>query len=261
MPVLVASRPSVIARGVIERVAAQGGEVRAYGPGAGSYRGSGAIPAVGDLDDEGRLEAAMAQVHTVVHLPPGILTREPDRIVDEVRTVTTAATNAGVRRLVTVSLPGATADAADPVRRAHAEARRVLEAAPLPTIVVQLSLVDTPVVRDVLAGARLPQETRQVTVAPVRADDAVAVLVALDEVRSEAHEGHVVFHADGPRPVTFDDLLAAPGWGGSRVGRVYRSADEHPWLLDALGGPWTTPTDDLSADAWEFTGVRPRSST
>lgn len=256
MPVLVAARPSALATGVIRRILVEGGEVRAYGPGAGVHRGTGAIVASGDLDDEGRMEAAMAQVHTVVHIPRGVLAAGTGGLVAEAETVATAATNAGVRRLLTLTLPGAGATAEDPLRRAHGAALEALAAAPVPSVALVPSLVDTPVLRDVLAGVTLGAAA-DTTVAPVRLADLVELVAAFDAVRSEAHAGHVVFAAMGPRVSTLAEHLERVGVGRSRLGRAYRPLDAHPDLLDALAGPWVDATVG-AFDAWEFTGVTPR---
>jgi hypothetical protein len=69
MPVLVTSAQHPLARRIALRLLEEGGEVRAYAHGAvADLRAAGAIVASGEVDDEGRLEAAMVQVHTVVHV-------------------------------------------------------------------------------------------------------------------------------------------------------------------------------------------------
>lgn len=259
MPVLVTAADSSLGVLTVTRLLDEGGEVRAYCRGTGpvaQLRAAGAIVAVGDLDDEGRLEAAMAQVHTVLHLAGGLLSASAEEVAYETDVVTTAAVQAGVRRLVALSLPGADASATEPLRRAKGMAEASLRSAALPSVVLRTSLVDAPRLRDALAGRRLDGPVLERPVAPLRADDLVELLVQLDAVRSEAHEGHVVFAADGPTRTTLGGYLELVG--SSRLGRVYRPSTRDPLLVRALDGPWVHDPSDVVFDAWEFTGVRPR---
>ncbi|MFP5310382.1 MAG: SDR family oxidoreductase [Actinomycetes bacterium] len=267
MPVLVTPGDTPLGVALVERLAAAGGEVRAFVRGTGdvaALRHAGAFVATGTSDDVGRLEAAMAQVHTVVDLAGGLLSASPERVVEDAMVVATAAAGAGVRRLVTLSLPGAHADAHDPLRRAKGTVEAMLAEAVTPTVVLRTSLVDTRRVRDALvtAGTAVPRDH---AVSPLHPDDLVDLLVAFDEVRGEAHEGHVVFHAGG-RPTTFGayvdhvEAVHAAGASGSGrfVGRVYVPPGDVPLLRPALVGPWVGGEPDPSFDAWEFTGLAPR---
>ncbi|MEX2504715.1 MAG: hypothetical protein WD378_07685, partial [Egicoccus sp.] len=66
MPVLVTAAHRPLAKQIALRLLQEGGEVRAYGSGDTSQlRSAGAFVATGTADDEGRLESAMAEVHTV----------------------------------------------------------------------------------------------------------------------------------------------------------------------------------------------------
>jgi uncharacterized protein YbjT (DUF2867 family) len=190
VPVLVTPADTPLGVALVERLAAQGGEVRAFARGTGdvaALRRAGAFVATGDADDVGRLEAAMAQVHTVVDLAGVLLSPRAEQIVADATTVATAA--AGAR----------------PLRRAKGTVEGMLAAAATPTVVLRASLVDTRRVRDALvtAGAAVPLDA---PVAPLHPDDLVDLLVAFDGVRGEAHEGHVVFHAGG-RLTTFGAYL------------------------------------------------------
>lgn len=269
MPVLVTVDGSSVAHRLVPRLVAEGGEVRAYvadGDEA-ALRASGAFVASGDLDDEGRLEAAMEQVHTVVHLAADPLAPSADRVVTSAATVLRAAGNAGVRRLVVTSLAGvgAATPSARPGRRddglrgALARIEDHLQAAPLPTVVVRTGLVDTPETRDLLASLAVG-DLAAVEVAPVRDHDLVELLVALDTVRSEAHQGHVTFLADGPRRCTLAEHRERVGAAEGLVGRTYRPPDAHPLLRGVLAGPWDDP-DTTLFDAWDFTGLVPRGPT
>ena len=265
MPVLVTAADSPLGARLVARLLGEGGEVRAYCTGTGpvsQLRAAGAIVATGDLDDEGRLEAAMEQVHTVIHAAGGLLSRSAEAVSYEADVVATAASQAGARRLIALSLPGADPSAAEPLRRAKGMTEASLHGARVPTVVVRTSLVDSPGLRSALAGARLPERIRERPVAPLRVEDLVEVLAELDAVRSEAHEGHVVFHADGPTTLTIEAYRERVGLtgAGARVGHAYRPAEADPLLLAALDGPWVSDGDEQT-DVWRFTGIRPRPVT
>ncbi|MBW3620697.1 MAG: NAD(P)H-binding protein [Actinobacteria bacterium] len=261
MPVLVTAADSPLGVLTVRRLLDEGGEVRAYCRGDGpvsELRAAGAIIATGDLDDEGRLEAAMAQVHTVVHLAGGLLSPSAEGVTYEADVVVTAAAQAGVRRLIGLSVPGADPGADEPLRRAKGMAEAAMRSAALPTVVVRPSLVDTPRLRDALAGQRLPAGVLTREAAPLRASDLIELLAQLDALRSEAHEGHVVFSADGPDRMTLAGYLELAGVGDSRLGRRYRAAGSDPLLVPGLDGPWTSEVSDTVFDGWAFTGIRPR---
>ncbi len=261
MPVLVTAADTPLGGLLVARLLREGGEVRAYCSGSGStaaLRAAGAIVATGDLDDEGRLEAAMEQVHTVIHVAGGLLSRDAETVSFTADVVATAAAQAGVRRLVGLSLPGADPGADEPLRRAKGMGEAAFRSAAVPSVVIRTSLVDTPGLRAALAGVALPPDVAGRTVAPLRAADLVEVLAAIDAVRSEAHEGHVVFHADGPTRMSLDAYRERVGLTGpgARVGRRYRAPGADPLLLGALDGPWTTD-GGVAVDAWAFTEVHP----
>src|SRR5687768_9153463 len=91
-----------------------GGEVRVFvdeaAPSAvvDAFRAACCKVARGTLDDEGHLETAAEQVHTVVHLGGGPMT-PPDAVLDDAATVLSAAIGAGCRRLIWASHVGADA--------------------------------------------------------------------------------------------------------------------------------------------------------
>lgn len=261
MPVLVTAAHRSLARRLVLRLLAEGAEVRAYGNGvSGALRAAGAFVASGTPDDEGRLEAAMAGVHTVVHVGPGLLTRDAASITTEAEVVARAATNAGVRRLIGLSLPGAAADAVEPVRRSSHAAEVALASAGPPSIVVRTSLIDTPAIRDALATVGLGPEEAEVPVAPVRLTDIVELLAAFDRARSRATSGHLVVAADGPVRTTLGDLLVVVGVGrpgaGGLLGRRLLADDQAPLLRSALAGPWWSD-DPRLLDGWTFAGLTP----
>lgn len=261
MPVLVFAADAPLGRRITLRLLAEGGEVRAYASGDGevaSLRAAGAFVASGDPDDEGLLDAALAEVHTVVDAREQLLAIDPEHLVVASRTLAVAAANAGVRRVIALSLPGAAPDADDGLRRALGTAERILADAAVPTVVLRTSLLDTPELRDALATVRPGQEAREQTVAPLRVDDLVELVVAFDALRSRAAEGHVVFRADGPETMTLDDYLRRAGVeGASLIGRRYADPGTRRLLVAALAaGPWRV-ADPAVPDAWSFAGLRP----
>jgi hypothetical protein len=266
MPVLVTGAHQLLARRCVLRLLEEGGEVRAYGSGDLSMlRAAGAMVASGTEDDEGRMEAALADVHTIVHVGAGVLTTRIEAADRAVRTLLTAASNAGVSRVICLSLPGASVDANDPLRRHKGAMETAMAHAPLPTIMLRTSLVDTPAVRDAVVTA-LPAEVRDTMVAPVRIADLLELIVAFDAARSRATTGQLIVAVDGPQRMTLGDYLAASGGAAgtdhaaapiSRVGRQVASPAAAAALHAALGGPWWSD-DPALADGWTFAHLTPR---
>ena len=264
MPVLVTAAHQPLARRLAARLLEEGGEVRATADGdVSALRAGGAFIASATPDDEGRLEAALADVHTVVHVGGGLATRDPKRIVADAEVLARAADGAGVRRLITLSLPGASADAADEVRRAKAAAEARLRELPCPTIVLRTGLLDTPWLRDTLITAGLPPELLATPIRPVRVEDLLELVVAFDRARATSREGHLVVAADGPQTTSIAGYLdrlvpAAAGSVGrlSRVGRRLPDAEVVRRLTAVLAGPWEQDAPEL-VDGWAFADLEP----
>jgi uncharacterized protein YbjT (DUF2867 family) len=262
VPVLVTAAHRPLARRLAARLLEEGGQVRVTATGdVASLRAAGAIVATAEADDEGRLEAALAEVHTVVHVGGGVLARDPAAIVAEAEVVARAAEQAGVRRIVALSLPGAEPEAGDPLRRAKAAVEARFAAAGPPSVIVRASLVDTPAVRDALATAGDLGDAAAVQVAPVRVEDLIELVVAFDRARGRAEQGHLVVAADGPTVLDLSAYLhrvgvGTPG-GGALVGRRFVDPAQVPLLLPALrGGAWTTEDATIPA-GWRFAGIEP----
>jgi uncharacterized protein YbjT (DUF2867 family) len=261
MPVLVTAAHQPLARRLAARLLEEGGEVRVYTSGeVASLRAAGAFVATGTRDDEGRLEAALAQVHTVVHVGGGIATPDPEQLVRDARVLARAATGAEVRRVVMLSLPGADPDAEDPLRAAKGRVEAVLAAIPCPTITLRVGLVDTPLLRDALITSGLEPDLLDTEVAPVRAADVAELVVAFDRARSRSPEGHLVVAADGPQRLSLAGYLDRvsvdrPG-RGSLVGRRIPDPAAAERLVSILRGPWWS-TDPTIVDGWSFAGLDP----
>lgn len=261
MPVLVTAGHQPLARRLAIRLLEEGGEVRVASTGdVSALRAAGAFVATADSDDEGRLEAALAQVHTVVHVGGGITTASPDRITSDARTLARAATGAGVQRIVMLSLPGATPDADDPLRRAKAAAEEAIAEVACQTIVVRVGLVDTPALRDALVTAGLGPELLAREVRPVRMADLLELVVAFDRARAHTQAGHLVVAADGPLPMSvagYLDRVVGRGAGPvSRVGRRLPDVATVERLAATLRGPWSNAEPHL-IDGWAFAELEP----
>lgn len=266
MPVLLTRPASAVARATASLLLDDGAQVRLFGTGApGELRARGAFVADGTPDDHGLLEAALAQVHTMIHVGPGLTVDDADHLVVEARLALDAAERAGVQRVVVLSLPGADPHSDDPLRAAAGLVEADAESRPYPTVAVRCSLVDTPATRDLLAT--LPGRTHDdVVVAPLRIDDLAQGLLAIDEARSRATSGHVVFDAIGPEPLTLDAYLRQVGVRGEDgstdlVGRVYRPGGADAPGRRAISGPWVPSDDSVAADLWSFAEHTPRPVT
>lgn len=257
MPVLVVPADTPLGVPLVRALREDGAEVRAYATGDGdvpALRAAGAFVAVGDLDDEGRLDAAMTDAHTVVALHADPLADDARRLDEHLRVASTAATKAGIARLVVRSVPQPDAGD-DPLRRVCAAIEGALAELPLPTVAVRTSLVDTTPLRDALVSVPPRELDRSLPVAPITVTDVVDALVALDAVRGTASSGHATFRLQGTsRPLgAYLDHLG----GGDLVGRVYTPGARVPLLGPALRTPWVEDTDARVADLLDFADLTP----
>jgi uncharacterized protein YbjT (DUF2867 family) len=143
VPVLVHAADRPLARRIALRLLAEGGQVRATASDeVAVLRALGIHTARCDEDDEGMLEAALTQVHTLVHVADPFPIAGHEAVREVGLATARAAEGAGIARAVLITLPGSGADARDPVRRAHGEVERVFAALPLPSVVLRAGLVD-----------------------------------------------------------------------------------------------------------------------
>jgi uncharacterized protein YbjT (DUF2867 family) len=266
MPVLVHAADRPVARALVRRLLREGGQVRATASeGVGQLRAEGVFTASCDADDEGTLEAALTQVHTLVVLLGGLGRPDGDAVRREGEVAARAAAGAGVQRAVLVTLPGADRTAGDALRRAHGEAAAAFADLPLPTVEVRTGLVDTPSTTDLLLAAGLPPVLRERRVAPVAPVDLIELIVAIDQARGRAETGHLVVAADGPVRVSIDEHLAhttrrTRGDGGPDdapprlTGRRVPTPMARDALIATLEGPWWTE-DPAVPDAWSLFDV------
>lgn len=261
MPVFVTRGGSSVGRLIVGSVAATGGQVRAFcDPGApiGDVRQAGAIVASGSLLDEGHLETAMEQVHTVVHLGVDPLAPSAELVVEQAATVLSAAVGAGIRRLLVLSIAGASSDASDPLRRAAAEVELLARESPFPATAVRASLIDSAEVRHAMARVPLDGAALDTPVAPVQPPDLAALFAWLDEQRS-IDVGFEILSADGPTVLPLREHLRGIGITPmSTVGRMVerlRPGGSGSLLVDTLSGPWVSGGG--IADGWLRAGIEP----
>lgn len=258
MPVLVAPADTPVGVPLVRALRADGAEVRAYATGGGdvpALRAAGAFVAVGDLDDEGRLDAAMTDAHTVIGLHADPLVPDARGLDDHLRVLLTAARKAEVQRLVVRSVPRVR-NGDDPLRRVCAAVEDALVELPMPTVAVRTSLVDTTALRDALVSTSPRHLDRDLPVAPITVGDAVEALVALDAVRGTARAGHATFRLQG-RPGPLQDYLDHVDTSGGLVGRVYTPGDRVPLLGPSLATPWVEAEDATVADLLAFAELAP----
>lgn len=267
MPVLVHAAHRALGRALARRLLAEGGQVRATASdGVALLRAEGVFTAACDADDEGTLEAALTQVHTLVVLLGGLGRPDAHGVRHEGLAAVRAAEGAGIERVVVVTLAGAGTDARDPLRRAHGNVAAAFAELPLPSIEIRTGLVDTSSATDLLVAAGLPPEVRARPVAPVEPADLVELIVAVDRARSRAEAGHLVVAADGRTRRTIGEHLERrtaagddPGAEGARprlTGRRVPTPAVRDALLATLDGPWWTQ-DPQVPDAWDLFAVGP----
>ncbi|MGH8896214.1 MAG: SDR family oxidoreductase [Egibacteraceae bacterium] len=206
MPVLVTGAESAVGRATVRRLARDGGEVRVFldlerTPVAdpAPFKALGCKVARGALDDEGHVETALEQVHTVLHLASSPLD-DPSRMRDGAATVLSAAIGAGCRRLVWLSHLGVEAADGNPWLAACADVEELLADAPLESVVFRRALTYGPdddltaALAGGLGGARSGRH------APLFADDLAAGVVAADHERVGAAPSdlHLVVLIGGP---------------------------------------------------------------
>jgi uncharacterized protein YbjT (DUF2867 family) len=219
VPVLITAAQTAEGRATARRLQAAGGEVRVFvdhtdAETAEVLRAAGCKVARGSLDDEGHLETAAEQVHTVIHLGGGPMTL-PNAVLDDAATVLSAAIGAGCRRLIWASHVGADAPRGNAYLDACHEVEVLLADAPLETIVIRRSLTYGPgdALTESLAHGALPPQAKESTHQPLYVDDLALVIAEADRVRGSIADLAIELTLTGPTEILlagFADLLTAP---------------------------------------------------
>lgn len=250
MPVLVTGAEHGLGAAVTEQLLASGGEVRAFLDAAAAgadraevLRARGCKVAVGELDDEGHMEAALAQVHTVAHCVVGPL-HDPVGQVAHAATLASALLGAGVRRLVWVR--ELAVDATNPYLVALDEIGALFEDLPVETVTLSTAVrygPADPLTRRLAAGwvpaSAVDLDTPH---APIHVDDVARAVAAADRQRHAAADLQLRLGLVGPETMSLGELLAR--LGAAADARPESTTDAPPaWLADWLSRPAVAPPD------------------
>jgi uncharacterized protein YbjT (DUF2867 family) len=218
MAVMVTGASGVVGRALVERLVRRD-EVRVCvrDPSAAEpLRALGAKVAVGRLDDADALAEVLRRVYTLIHLVGG-----PNQIDDEailaanhgsVVTALAAAREAGVKRFVLLSVPGAATDASLPFLRAKGLAEEAVAYGGLEHAIVRATHVYGPgglwfasLVEGATASPPFVVGDGRQSIAPVFVDDLTSVLEAVDDLDSAISGTWAI---EGPDPLTAAELVA-----------------------------------------------------
>jgi uncharacterized protein YbjT (DUF2867 family) len=207
-------------------------------------RALGAKVAMGRLEDADALAEVLGGVFTLFHLVGGPNHADDDALLDANHGSTlraiAAAKEAGVPRIILVSVPGASAEAADPFLRAKGLAEEAVSTSGLQHAIVRSShvyglgglwftaVVQGALVRPPVAIALVADEL----LAPVLDDDLAAVLVAADDRDTDLAGTWALEGPDSASAADLTERLAGPGAGEA----VPLDADRAPGVLAELLG-------------------------
>ncbi|CAN5819838.1 hypothetical protein BH23ACT10_BH23ACT10_01000 [soil metagenome] len=251
MPVLVTGAESGLGARVLQQLRLSGGQIRAYldatvadADTAAALRATGCKVALGELDDEGHLEAALAQVHTVAHCWGGPL-HDLEAQLNVAGTVASAALGAGVRRLVWVR--ELAVDATNPYLALLGQIGELFDELPIETVVFAVSLrhgIGDPLTARLaggwLSGSGVDADAAH---APIDLDDVARAVAVADRQRGTARELHVRLGLRGPEEMSLREFLlriGAPGLDGPAP-----VAPPPQWVVDWLSRPDGDGTSSL----------------
>ncbi|MGH2738874.1 MAG: SDR family oxidoreductase [Actinomycetota bacterium] len=259
MAVAVTGANGLVGRATIPLLLAGGSEVRALvrRPETGEVlQKTGAKVAVAQLSDPGKLAYVFEGAHTVCHLAGG-LDHPDDRAYERSNLETTvvvleAARDAGVRRVLFLSYPGASPSAANSYLRAKGRAEEEIRASGIDHAIIRCTHVVGPGSEWLSAMRRAGRGPVAMVIgpgtqklAPVFVGDVAAVLAASDD-RATTVKG--TWAIQGPQEMSADDyvdLLA-----GRRKPKVHLSVHAAR-LFGRLAGRRLAPTllEILAADS------------
>jgi uncharacterized protein YbjT (DUF2867 family) len=243
MPVLVTGATGVVGRALVPRLVDAGGEVRVYvRRDVPEYRALGVKVAIGEADHEGRLESALEQVHTLVHLVGGPAPERGTTVewlnLETTQVALRAADNAEVRRVLFLSPIGAVPGVGDPYLAAKGLAERAVRDARMEHAIFRCAPILAPgSVFAAFLERGIPSGARNVRLNPIDVADVAAALLAADtrdaEIRREWDLG-------GPDVVTLGELVHRAGVrmrGVSRLLTGGRNALTSLYARDAIADP------------------------
>jgi uncharacterized protein YbjT (DUF2867 family) len=217
VPVLIVGASSDVGRTLARLLREEDAQVRAYvAEDDASLRAAGCHVAIGEWDDIGRIESAMEQVHTVVHLAPALTPPERRSIewmIEETTDVAIrAAVSADVKRFLSVVHAGAELSSRNGFLIANGHAADMVERSGLEHVVLECA----PVVDEhTVFGAHLIEAKRaRVPVAPGDGSQRINPIAAADVAHAlllcDAREASVAgrFTLGGPDDVTYDEMIA-----------------------------------------------------
>ena len=223
MTVMVTGASGLLGRAIVEALAPRD-EVRATvrRPEAGeALRLLGAKVAVRPVEEPDELIEILPRVHTIVHLVGGVNQPSDEEILaanyGSTMAAVAAAKQGRVRRLILLSVPGASLDHPHPFLRAKGLAEEAVVNSGLEHAVLRSShayglggLWFASTVMGAEHGFVVGDGRH--AVAPVLADDVARVVAAIDDRRDQI-EG--VWILSGPEALTADEVFEIAGEGGS----------------------------------------------
>jgi uncharacterized protein YbjT (DUF2867 family) len=247
VPVVVTGASGFVARSLIPLLVGKGSEVRAVirdRRAAEPLRALGAKVAVTGLRDQDTLEVVARDAHTVIHLAGGLDLPDAEsyEAVNHLltRSVVDASEEAGVKRFVLLSYPGASPRAENPYLRSKGRAEEAVRGGDFQHLVVRSTHVygrGSRWLGEVASAARRPLAAVVLgsgaqRLAPVHVEDVARALVAADE-REAGLVG--TFGLQGPDEVTADEL--ADVLAGRRRRKIHLSARAAQRSARLLGRP------------------------
>jgi NADH dehydrogenase len=213
---MVTGASGVLGRAIV-RALVRHDEVRAAvrRPGAAdTLRQLGAKVTIRDATEPDELLEVLSRVHTLVHLVGGVNQPSDDEILvgnhGSTVAAVAAAKEAKVRRMILLSVPGASLDAPHPFVRAKGLAEEVVTQSGLEHAVLRSThafglggLWFTSTVVGAEHGFVVGDGRQRV--APVSADDVAAVVAAIDDRRDPVHG---TWGVAGPQELTADEVFA-----------------------------------------------------